>query len=349
MTNGKKPTIKDIAERVGTSTATVHRVIYGKDGVGAKLRQRILDEIESSNFMPDKAASTLRQSKKVIDILIPKPEEEDRFFSAEIWEGIFGAVKEFSQEKVSFRYVDCGYNLQKISKALEELYDSDAGQIHGLITMGDDVEAINWVHRFAKRGVVVALISNIVVDIPGVYVVKASEFCMGAVAARLANLTCGERDARVLVVNGNAPAISCGHYIRSFRDNLNGRYNVDVISGAHLSEYRQEVEEHLLNHAVDFVFACGCRATYNLSVLLEEKKELQKSIVVGSDFFPEIVEYLESEVLTAVINQSIASQGREAVHILVNLLTDLQYSLESSVVELPISVVFKENYSCFLK
>ena len=54
--NKDKVTTKDIAAKLGVSTATVHRAIYGKPGVGEKLRSKILKEVEAAHYVIDGTA-----------------------------------------------------------------------------------------------------------------------------------------------------------------------------------------------------------------------------------------------------------------------------------------------------
>jgi len=55
-----KSTIKEVAERAGVSTATVSRVITGKDVVSSKRRKRVNRVIKELGFRPNRAARELR-------------------------------------------------------------------------------------------------------------------------------------------------------------------------------------------------------------------------------------------------------------------------------------------------
>ncbi|HIU76716.1 MAG TPA: LacI family DNA-binding transcriptional regulator, partial [Candidatus Pelethocola excrementipullorum] len=48
-----KVTIKDIAEKTGTSVTSVHRALYGSKGISDSLRKKILREVEHSNYRMD--------------------------------------------------------------------------------------------------------------------------------------------------------------------------------------------------------------------------------------------------------------------------------------------------------
>ena len=69
----KNATLKDIAQRAGTSVTTVYRVLNNKEGVGDELRQRILDISKELGYTVNYAASSL--SKKATNILFVFPKK----------------------------------------------------------------------------------------------------------------------------------------------------------------------------------------------------------------------------------------------------------------------------------
>lgn len=69
-----KPTIWDVARLAGVSPATVSRVLNGKDSnhISEKTRKRVLWALEELDYVPDKAARSLRRQKsELIAVLIP--------------------------------------------------------------------------------------------------------------------------------------------------------------------------------------------------------------------------------------------------------------------------------------
>lgn len=89
----KKVTIKEIAQNTGVSLGTVHRVIYGKEGVGEETRQRVLAEIERTNYQINTVAASMNRKPMVIVVVLPKCEGDERFFSGE-----FGKVLKKQQK-----------------------------------------------------------------------------------------------------------------------------------------------------------------------------------------------------------------------------------------------------------
>jgi len=64
--------IKDIAKQAGMSAATVSRVLNGKKNVNEDNRRRILEIIEETGYVPNKAArSMVMQRNFTVGIVIP--------------------------------------------------------------------------------------------------------------------------------------------------------------------------------------------------------------------------------------------------------------------------------------
>ena len=65
-------TVKDVAARAGVSTATVSRVLSGKEGVSPELEQRVRQVVEELAYRPNQAARRLRERRsKIIGALVP--------------------------------------------------------------------------------------------------------------------------------------------------------------------------------------------------------------------------------------------------------------------------------------
>ena len=79
----KKVTLKESAQRTHVSLGTVHRAIYGKSGISEETRKRVLEEVERSNYQVDEAASVLKRGAKNVVVVLPKAQDEDRFYLEE--------------------------------------------------------------------------------------------------------------------------------------------------------------------------------------------------------------------------------------------------------------------------
>jgi DNA-binding LacI/PurR family transcriptional regulator len=75
------PTVKEVAQRAGVSTATVSRALSGSAGVREPLRSRVLEVARSLGYRPNRAARDLRmRSSRAVGVLIP--DIENPFFTS---------------------------------------------------------------------------------------------------------------------------------------------------------------------------------------------------------------------------------------------------------------------------
>jgi LacI family transcriptional regulator len=95
-------TLYDVARAAGVSTATVSRVVHGKDRVRPSTRQRVLEVVEALGFVPDSAAQSLAwQRKEVIGLVSIAPrgpetdiEREGGVFIEEVLRGVQMALRQ---------------------------------------------------------------------------------------------------------------------------------------------------------------------------------------------------------------------------------------------------------------
>lgn len=77
----KVSTMADVAALAGVSTATVSRVLNGKASVDPALARRVMEVVESSNYVPNGAGRALRRSRSDLWALIV-PDVKNPFFTS---------------------------------------------------------------------------------------------------------------------------------------------------------------------------------------------------------------------------------------------------------------------------
>lgn len=72
MVKNKRPTLQDIADRVGATKMTVSRCLRGADNVSEPMRERIFAEAEVLGYIPNRAPDLLsRSTSHAIGVLLP--------------------------------------------------------------------------------------------------------------------------------------------------------------------------------------------------------------------------------------------------------------------------------------
>lgn len=347
MKNGK-PTIKEIAARTGVSIGTVHRAIYGKEGVGEETRKRILDEVARMNYQIDEAASSLKRKELNIAVVLPRPQGEERFYFRGIWEGIRQAAAEVGKYKVNFLYYESEYSMNHMSQELQQLFDSNLDEIDGLITLSDCDDSNEWIDRFHKRGVPVVLISS--------YGRMENYFCSikvehekaGQLAAEYMRDACLAKPGKLLVLTGNKDIFSNRRYSDAFLEQMktfDPSREIICVDGFGGDEIRERCEKIIETETIAGIFACNARNTYTICELLMnlQRKDI---VLVGTDVFYELKLYFDSGIINASIYQYNLEQGSKAVQILYRYLAS--GSGERGREFLPIGLVMKSNSEFFM-
>lgn len=343
-----KPTIKEIAARTGVSIGTVHRAIYGKEGVGEETRKRILEEVERMNYHIDEAASSLKRKELNIAVVLPRPQGEERFYFRGIWEGIRQAAAEVGKYKVNFLYYESEYSMNQMAQELQQIYDSNLDEIDGLITLSDCEDSNEWIARFYKQGVTVVLISSYGRMENCFCSIKVEHEKAGQLAAEYMRDACFAKPGKLLVLTGNKDIFSNRRYSDAFLEQMkiyDPNREMICVDGFGADEIRERCTDIIEKENVAGIFACNARNTYTISgILMNLKKE--NIIFVGTDVFYELKPYFDNGIINASIYQYNREQGSKAVQILYRYLAS--GSRERGREFLPISLVMKSNSEFFM-
>lgn len=116
--------IKDIAEAAGVSTATVSRVLSGKQNVRTEVKSKVLDVVKRMNYSPNRAARSLR-SRKSSSIGLIVADIQNPFFAS-----VTRAVEDVAQAN-DYSVILCNTdeNPDKERMYLELMQDENAAGI----------------------------------------------------------------------------------------------------------------------------------------------------------------------------------------------------------------------------
>lgn len=349
----QRVTIRDIAEKAGTSVTSVHRALYGGKGISDKLRKKILMEVERSNYQMDEAASTLRRGKLYITILLPKAEKQERFFYRGLWEGIYRGAEELKRNKVNVTFVEATCGAGHMDEALEKLYDETDESLNGLVTICDDEKSRGWLKRFMGRGTKVVLVDRgiEIENLCGCLEVSVRD--MARLAVRMMQLLMENKCEDIIVlINGLEKRISYRIYADAVYEKLKAihpKAQLIVLDGYDVENSQKELKKILNEKKVSGIIAGCARATYWACELIQELDLAKKPYLVGTDVFEELAPYFENDILDAVISQSHREHGEQALRMLYeSLVSPNNRKNESQEIVLPVNLVLKENYNYYL-
>ena len=159
----KRSTIKDVAEKVGVSIATVSRVVNQIPGhYNSETKKEIVQAIESLNYQPNFIARSLRSSKtQTIGFVVPELQP----FFAEIFKGV-----QFVAKKKGYSIVLCNtdYDPRQEAAYVDNLLRRRVDG--GIFTSG--MIQNQHILRLKKEGIPIVLIEKFITDpdIPGVLI-----------------------------------------------------------------------------------------------------------------------------------------------------------------------------------
>ena len=146
------PSIHDVAQRAGVSSATVSRVLAGKESVNAELRDRVLKASYELNYRPNKVARSLRvQKSTTIGLVIP--DIQNPFYLS-----IVRAVEDVAYES-HYRVFLCNSDedIEKEALYLNQLLDENIAGVILSPAREKNTPITNQIRHFFDHTPVVAL------------------------------------------------------------------------------------------------------------------------------------------------------------------------------------------------
>lgn len=127
-----KSTIKDVANRVGVSIATVSYVLNGKKSISEATKQKVYEAMEELNYVPNINAQGLNSnSSRLIGVVVPQTENGDKLmFQNGFYSEVLGSIEYYARQK--------GYHVIISATDTNESYMKLAKQrnLDGIIVIG---------------------------------------------------------------------------------------------------------------------------------------------------------------------------------------------------------------------
>ena len=144
-------TLKDVASRLNLSVSTVSRVVNGKGYVKEQTRQRVLECLETCNYVPNEIARSL-QARETMTIGVVVPDLCETYFGR-IIKAIDRVVTDAGYMLV---VTDSGESRTQERRYLDSLYQK---RVDALVLSSVDVDAPN-VQRYLSGGTPVIFVDN---------------------------------------------------------------------------------------------------------------------------------------------------------------------------------------------
>jgi len=127
-----KSTIKDVANKVGVSVATVSYVLNGKKSISEATKQKVYEAMEELNYVPNISAQGLNSnSSRLIGVVVPQTENGDKLmFQNGFYSEVLGSIEYYARQR--------GYHVIISATDTNESYLKLAKQrnLDGIIVIG---------------------------------------------------------------------------------------------------------------------------------------------------------------------------------------------------------------------
>lgn len=96
-----RPTLKDVAQRAGVTTATVSYALSGKRPISEQTKQRVMEAIAELDYVPDLNARGLSmRDSKLIGVVVPQTEPGERLmFQNSFYSEILGSIEYYARQE----------------------------------------------------------------------------------------------------------------------------------------------------------------------------------------------------------------------------------------------------------
>jgi len=318
----KRITIKDIAREMNVSTATVHRALYGKKGVGEELQAQIQELCRKYGYQINGAASALKRGTVRLAAVLPESTGVSQFYYERVWKGVdrcHEELRNYNLEIVKKTYRTSSKQEQAL--ALEQFFQSQNEPLDGLLTVGhfgDDCKEI--LKKFTKKGVPLFLVCDDSEDCGRIACVQANYDLTGQMVAELLASQLPQYST-VLVCAGDTTTPSHLHTVNGFEKYL-GEKKVRL----HIQKLYGYYEEELLksnlrnelctNPDITGIFSVSARLSVVVKDVLEELKLSGQIRVVASDLFADTIAGMKHGTIQNIVFKDPEQQAYQATKLM---------------------------------
>ena len=343
---GSKPAgIKEIADALGISIATVDRALHARTGVSPRTRARVLKMAEKLAYKPNIAARSLKLNRR-LRIAVHLPREIRSFFDP-LRAGVKAAA-----EATMGATVDLDFRTHpRLGEGDAELMEADATRkLDGLIvTPGDPARIGPLLQRLTERGTAVVCVASDAPRSNRLAAISVDSSVSGGIAAELLARSI-QRPGAVVAITGDLRTLDHSEKLRGFAATLATiAPHLALLPAIEGHERPKEAYEATLALLARKPCPSGIyiSTANSLPVLraLEERHLLGEIQVVTTDLFPELVPLIEAGRILATLYQRPATQGKVAFETLISFLT--KGVKPPSTLKLAPHIVLRSNLSLF--
>lgn len=337
-------TIKEIAERSGTSLGTVDRVLHNRGRVSPETTARIKAVIEELGFSPNLLARNLSTAREYrFGVLIPELEQDGGYWQLP-WLGMQRAVRQYQAFRVELvpRFFD-RYDSASFVAAFKSLCDLPVdGMVSAPVVPPDVARGLD------RPGLPAQVCIDTEIDLPPpLSAIGQDSYRSGRLAAHLMRMIVPGGGTVGVIQPDSANSHIAGR-VRGIVEFLAGGGLVPAVRvrppATTLQAYRSCLAQ--LFECGDLAGVVVTDATTHLAAEALESACAPRLPLIGYDLMGPDVPWLDCGRISFLVNQDPIGQGENAVAALFNHIV-MGKTPERRVV-MPLNIVSSENYRDFL-
>lgn len=349
-----KVTLSDIASKVGVTPSTVQRALNDVEGVSDEKRREIKTVAAAMGYRRNYLASSLKKGAINIALVLPEQSGSNRYYARFLWEGAKSAIQGF--EQFNFKTYNYVYDrkAEEEGEVLQRVMEKHASSIDGIITMGtNNPKQIEMLEKFKEKEIPVVLVGT---DTPRkdlrVCCVCTHNETAGRMAADLLINFSGGAPGRSVILSGDFSISDQFLNAQGFEKGIiENAFPIEITKMAY-NKNQEQVKasmKALLSSGLDIfaMYSCSARNTVSMCEAVAELGLDGKIKLIGSDIFPEAIEYAQNRKLSAIIHKRPSAQAYDGVQVLVSTIVKNQSKIEDIKYVEPV-VVMHSNLSCYI-
>lgn len=294
-------TIYDIAEMAGTSPRSVTRAFQDSTEISEKTKQRILEIANRVGYRPNKAAGRMCGRKLMIGYVIFDFVD---VYTLELIRGARLAEEALTDLKTEVNICLCRTEQEAVA-AIAELLEYP---IDGLLFYGGR-QTMGILKPVADRGIPIASTTIGFVEEPIQLHITVDTERKGRMGASLLSML--NPGGQVVFFSGNLDEPHHASILQGFQKEADacGLTVTAIYNTMDHSEYAEELALKMLEDKVpcSSVFFASANS---VSVIEVFRKHGFHPVIIASDVFPQMSEYIRSGIVSATIYQNPAKQAR---------------------------------------
>lgn len=232
-------TIKDIAEKLNISIATVSRALRGSTDIKKETKLAVMEMAKKLDYHPNLLASSLSSKKsKILGVIVPT-------INRQFWSNSISGIEEYAFEKgYKVMIFQSSESFQKEMEIVETLANSRVDGI--LLALSKETSTYDHIQNIIDRGIPVLLFERVCSEINSSKIVTDDYNGAKEIVEHL--ISKGKK--RIAYLSGPMSLGVCEERMNGFRTAL--------------KDHDLEIEESLIVETKEFSFETAEEATYEL-------------------------------------------------------------------------------------